>query len=58
MDIKQYMQQVGEQARSASRAMARAETTDKNRALEITAALLEQSMSALLAENQKDLDAG
>ena len=58
MDIKQYMQQVCEQARSASRAMARAETTDKNRALEITAALLEQSMSALLAENQKDLDAG
>jgi glutamate-5-semialdehyde dehydrogenase len=52
------MQQVGEQARSASRALARAETTDKNRALEITAALLEQSMSALLAENQKDLDAG
>ena len=58
MDIKQYMQQVGEQARSASRAMARAETTDKNRALEITAALLEQSMSALLAEKQKGLDAG
>ena len=58
MDIKQYMQQVGEQARAASRAMARAETNQKNRALEITADLLEQSMTLLLEENQKDLDAG
>ncbi len=58
MDIKQYMTQVGEQARAASRAMARAETNRKNRALEITADLLEQSMASLLEENRKDLDAG
>lgn len=58
MDIKQYMTQVGEQARTASRAMARAETTRKNRALEITADLLEHSMASLLEENRKDLDAG
>ncbi len=58
MDIKQYMTQVGEQARAASRAIARAETNHKNRALEITADLLEQSMASLLEENRKDLDAG
>ena len=58
MEIKQYMQQVGEQARIASRAIARAETTQKNRALEITADLLQRSMDLLLTENQKDLDAG
>lgn len=58
MDIQKYMQEVGERARRASRAMARAETTLKNRALEATADLLEQSMEQLLGENQKDMDAG
>ncbi len=58
MDIGKYMQQVGERARAASRAMARAETTRKNRALEATADHLEQSMEALLAENSKDMEAG
>ncbi len=58
MDIKQYMTQVGEQARAASRAMARAETTRKNRALELIADLLERSMAPLLEENRKDLEAG
>ncbi|MBT7308913.1 MAG: glutamate-5-semialdehyde dehydrogenase [Gammaproteobacteria bacterium] len=58
MDIKQYMEQVGLQARSASRAMVRADTTRKNRALERIADLLVQSMDLLLSENQKDLDAG
>ncbi len=58
MDIKQYMGQVGERARAASRAVARAETRRKNRALERCAALLEESMAPLLEENHKDLEAG
>ncbi|MBC8519133.1 MAG: glutamate-5-semialdehyde dehydrogenase [Gammaproteobacteria bacterium] len=58
MDIQKYMQEVGERARSASRAMARAETTSKNMALEATADLLEHSMEQLLGENRKDMDAG
>ncbi len=58
MDIGKYMQEVGERARAASRSMARAETTRKNRALEATADRLEQSMETLLAENGKDMEAG
>src|SRR5471032_1569665 len=45
MDIKQYMEQVGQQARAASRAMARADSATRNRAL------------LLRAANQLDLDA-
>ncbi len=58
MDIQKYMQEVGERARIASRAMTRAETTLKNRALEATADLLEHSMGQLLDANRKDMDAG
>ncbi len=52
------MQQLGEQARVASRAMVRAETEKKNRALLLTADLLQQSTAFLLEENAKDLQAG
>ncbi len=58
MDIQKYMQEVGARARGASRAMARAESTLKNRALEATADLLEQSMESLLGANSRDMDAG
>jgi len=58
MDIQKYMQEVGERARIASRAMTRAETTLKNRALEATADLLEHSMGQLLDANRKDMGAG
>lgn len=58
MDIKQYMEAVGQRARAAGRAVARAETNQKNRALEVIADLLEQQLDTLLAENQKDLEAG
>jgi glutamate-5-semialdehyde dehydrogenase len=33
MDIKQYMKEVGQRARKASRAMAKADTAAKNQAL-------------------------
>lgn len=58
MDIKQYMQQVGQQARAASREMARAGTSAKNAALLAIADDLEASTSALTEANSKDLKAG
>ncbi len=58
MDVKQYMQQVGEKARAAAREVARADTQVKNAALLATADRLETEQSRLMAENAKDLDAG
>ncbi|MDX2505972.1 MAG: glutamate-5-semialdehyde dehydrogenase [Gammaproteobacteria bacterium] len=58
MDIKQYMTQVGQQARQASRDLAKASSDKKNKALLAIAELLELSMSTLIAENNKDLAAG
>ncbi len=58
MDIKQYMTQVGQQARQASRALAKADSNKKNAALLAIADLLESSMSTLIEENNKDLAAG
>ncbi len=54
-DIKVYMQQVGQRARAASRAMALADTNAKNRALEAIAAALVASRAQLAAENAKDV---
>lgn len=58
MDIKQYMTQVGQQARQASRTLAKADSNEKNSALLAIADLLESSMATLITENNKDLDAG
>jgi glutamate-5-semialdehyde dehydrogenase len=58
MDIKQYMTQLGQQARQASRALAKANSNQKNSALLAIAQLLESSMDTLIAENGKDLKAG
>ncbi len=58
VDVKQYMREVGERARAASRALARAGTGPKNRALQAIAAAIEGSTDALLVENQRDMDAG
>ena len=57
MDITHYMQQLGEQARAASRLMAKADTNTKNQALRNIATLIRQHEKALLAANQQDLDA-
>jgi len=57
MDIQHYMKQLGEQARAASRLMAKADTNIKNQALRNIAALIRQHEKALLAANQQDLDA-
>ncbi len=58
MNIKQYMTQVGQRARQASRALVKANSNTKNKALLAIADLLESSMTTLIAENDKDLSAG
>jgi glutamate-5-semialdehyde dehydrogenase len=57
MDIKHYMTDVGQRARKASRAMAKADTGAKNRALSLIAAAIRRDVDILRAANQKDLDA-
>jgi glutamate-5-semialdehyde dehydrogenase len=57
MDIKQYMQNLGQEARNASRAMAKADTNTKNQALNFIAAAIRREKSALIAANQQDLSA-
>ena len=57
MDIKQYMTEVGQCARKASRAMAKADTAAKNRALELIAAAIRRDADKLRAANQLDLEA-
>lgn len=57
MDIKNYMQTVGINARAASRLMAAADTSTKNQALlHIASAILREKL-ALIAANQQDLAA-
>ncbi len=58
MEIKQYMQTLGQQARQASRAMARATTGIKNQALLNIAAQIEASREALIQANAKDMARG
>jgi glutamate-5-semialdehyde dehydrogenase len=53
-DIKTYMQQVGQEARAASRIMAQAGTAAKNRALENIAAAILSSTTQLITANAKD----
>ena len=57
MDIQEYMSQIGKAARKASRAMAKADTSAKNRALELIAAGIRRDSALLTAANQKDLEA-
>jgi len=57
MDIKLYMEQLGQKARKASRAMAKADTATRNRALTLIADAIERDADALRAANQKDMDA-
>ncbi len=57
MDIKQYMQNLGQAARAASRMMARADTNAKNRALLALAAAIRREQAAILAANAEDVAA-
>jgi glutamate-5-semialdehyde dehydrogenase len=58
MDIKQYMNQLGSQARIASRTVAAADSGTKNRALLAIAAAVESSRANIISANGKDLAAG
>ena len=57
MDIKHYMQNVGQQAREASRVIACADSKAKNEALHAIAAAILRDSTVLLAANQQDLAA-
>ena len=56
-NIQGYMQTLGQQARAASRAMAKADTATKNQALLAIAAAIRRDASALRAANELDLAA-
>ncbi len=58
LDISKYMNSVGQQARTASRALARASTATKNSALIAIATDLDNNREQLITENRKDLAAG
>ncbi len=57
LNIKTYMQSVGQEARAASRLMAKASTATKNLALIAIAAALRRDADKLWAANQADLKA-
>ncbi|HPU79451.1 glutamate-5-semialdehyde dehydrogenase [Accumulibacter sp.] len=57
MNIEQYMQRVGRQAREASRQMARADSQEKNAALRAIAAAIRRECDTLVAANREDLAA-
>jgi glutamate-5-semialdehyde dehydrogenase len=56
-NIKAYMHQIGQQARTASRLMALADTALKNRALNAIAEAILYSAAHLIAENARDVAA-
>jgi glutamate-5-semialdehyde dehydrogenase len=58
MEIQQYMHTLGQQARQASRAMARATTGIKNQALLSIAAHIEASREVLKLANAADMARG
>jgi glutamate-5-semialdehyde dehydrogenase len=58
MNVKDYMAQLGQNARQASRVMAAAETGIKNQALKAIAEAIEAARVELIAANQKDLANG
>ncbi len=57
MNIKEYMQTVGRQARAASRRLAMATTAEKNAALLHIATAIRREKTALVAANAEDLAA-
>jgi glutamate-5-semialdehyde dehydrogenase len=55
MDVKQHMHELGRQARNAARALARADTATKNRALGAVAANLRKDAARILDANVADV---
>jgi len=56
MDIQHYMNTLGQSARKAARAVAKADTASKNRALELIAQAIRRDAALLTAANQKDVE--
>ncbi len=56
LNVAEYMQTVGLQARPASVAMARADSATRNKALRSLATLLRASVQALQVDNARDVD--
>jgi len=56
LNVSEYMQTLGLEARQASAAMARADAATKNKALRALAALLRANVQALQTDNAKDLE--
>ena len=57
-DVDAYMAELGRRARAASRLLARASTSAKDRALLAIAEAIESERDALMAANRQDLEAG
>lgn len=58
MSLESYMNQIGQQARAASRLLAKASTQQKNMALFAMADALEDARPRLINENLKDMENG
>ena len=58
MNIQDYMQQLGQDARSASRVIARATTREKNAALQAIYQSLQANQEKVLAANAQDMAKG
>ena len=58
MDIKEYMANLGQKARTASREISRSDSGKKNLALLKIAEEIKKNQVSLIQENQKDLQAG
>ncbi len=58
IDVKKYMQQLGQRVRTASREIGRAETAVKNKALNVIADRIDAESAKLKQANALDLDAG
>jgi len=58
MDVAQYMTRLGEQARAASRLVARADTDSKNKALLAMAEAIDAQRETLAEANRKDMENG
>ena len=57
MDIQSYMQKLGQNARVASRELAKADTGAKNRALQAIASIILDSQNELAEQNRVDMEA-
>jgi glutamate-5-semialdehyde dehydrogenase len=57
-NLARTIEQSGERAQSASRALARATGSEKNSALEAIARRIEQNADRILSENEADIEAG